>query len=510
MRVLLINTNLKDDVLAAPPIGLCYVASAADAAGHSVRVLDLCFRRRVRKQVEQAIVSFSPEVIGLSLRNLDNVNLLRCVSYLPEAADIVALIRQITGIPVVVGGSGASLNPEGIMAHLKADFIVVSDGEESFVSLLESLGNGRKTPEPIPGVGMIHDGEFRLSPAILRDFKVGRPHVGRWIDMRPYEKMGSSYAIQTKRGCPERCIYCTYNQVLEGNRLRLRPPVDVVDELEESLFRYKPEAFEFVDSVFNSPVDHCMEILEEILRRPWKARFTAMGVNPRNLDTRFLNLMWRAGFRSFMISPESASETMIQNYRKGFHRPDLLLAAEAISETRFTVMWYFLIGGPGETNHTLQESLDFVRKHLKGHRRPPYHMANYFLGVRAYPKTELWERAHQEGFFGQGVDLLQPVWYISEGLDLDEAVKQMTEAAADAPEIVLGFDERYLRLSKAISILGKLARMPKPYWRHAWGLNQILLKSGLRFMGMPPNAASVVRRQLAAQGYRGPLLHRAS
>ena len=47
MRVLLINSNLKDDILAAPPIGLCYVASAAEVAGHEVRVLDLCFKRRL-------------------------------------------------------------------------------------------------------------------------------------------------------------------------------------------------------------------------------------------------------------------------------------------------------------------------------------------------------------------------------------------------------------------------------------------------------------------------------
>jgi hypothetical protein len=79
MRVLLINSNLKDDLLAAPPIGLCYVASAAEVAGHEVRVLDLCFKRRIGLELEKAIIGFSPQVIGVSLRNLDNVNMLRLI-----------------------------------------------------------------------------------------------------------------------------------------------------------------------------------------------------------------------------------------------------------------------------------------------------------------------------------------------------------------------------------------------------------------------------------------------
>ena len=113
MRVLLINSNLKDDILAAPPIGLSYVASAVEAAGHEVRVLDLCFKRRIGQELEKAITGFSPQVIGVSVRNLDNANMLRPVSYLPSALKIVQKIRALTAAPLVLGGSGASLDPQG-------------------------------------------------------------------------------------------------------------------------------------------------------------------------------------------------------------------------------------------------------------------------------------------------------------------------------------------------------------------------------------------------------------
>ena len=134
---------------------------------------------------------------------------------------------------------------------------------------------------------MWRQGKFHLTPPQLTSFPSGDPRLAKWVDLTPYEKMGGSYTIQTKRGCRMRCIYCTYNQVLEGNRLRLRSPSEVVDEIEEALYRFKPETFEIVDSVFNDPMGHCQEILEEIIRRPWKARFTTMGVSPKNLDSDF-------------------------------------------------------------------------------------------------------------------------------------------------------------------------------------------------------------------------------
>ena len=89
--------------------------------------------------------------------------------------------------------------------------------------------------------------------------------------------MGSSYLIQTKRGCSHRCIYCTYSQLLEGRHYRLRTPLEVVDELEEAYYRYQIKTFEFVDSIFNDPIDYCVEILEEISRRPWQASFSTWG-----------------------------------------------------------------------------------------------------------------------------------------------------------------------------------------------------------------------------------------
>ena len=501
MRVLLINSNLKDDVLAAPPIGLCYVASAAEVAGHEVRVLDLCFKRQIGQELEKAIIGFSPQVIGVSLRNLDNANMLRPVFYLPSALEIVQVIRALTTAPLVLGGSGASLDPHGVLEFLHGDYLIVSEGEKSFVDLLDALNRG-ESPTDIPGVAMWRQGEFHVTPPQLTSFPPGNPRPARWVDLTPYEKMGVSYTVQTKRGCRMRCIYCTYNQVLEGNHLRLRAPSEVVDEIEEALYQFKPEAFEFVDSVFNDPVDHCREILEEIIRRPWKARFTTMGVSPKNLDVQFLQLMQRAGFTSLMISPESASETMLTNYQKGFGLEDVRRAAEAINQFSFPVIWYFLVGGPGETNRTLQETLEFIGRYLVRPKGPPHNLANIFLGVRIYPGTKLWHLALEEGLIHDQSNPLRPLWYLSRELDLDRTMRQLYRAACRWPEIALGDMEKYLPLTKIFGVTRKVFPFPKPYWQHLLLAHQILVKLGVRSLFQAGGVPAQLREYMKLQRKR--------
>jgi radical SAM superfamily enzyme YgiQ (UPF0313 family) len=507
VRILLVNTNRKHDLLAAPPLGLCYVAQAADAAGHQVTVLDLCFAPgNIRTTLKQAVDSVKPEIVGLSVRNVDNVNMLHPVSYLPEIIAIKDQIRSLTTVPVVIGGPGASLMPRNIMKLLGADYIVVSDGEESFVKLLGCLENGN-SPAGIPGVGMMVDGRFHLTRPLLTKFSSGTCELGRWIDITPYQRIGSSYNVQTKRGCRQRCIYCTYNQSIEGNSLRLRSPVEVVDEIEMALAKFHPKTFEFVDSVFNDPLEHTTALLEEILRRPWKAEFTAMGVHPRNLDQAFLDLMWRAGFRSFMITPDSASNRMLHNYGKGFTKDDVVRSAEVINQTSFAAWWFFMIGGPGETNKSLQESLDFALRYLQKNGRAVTHIAHFFTGVRVYPGTRLWDTAMAEGLLNGDIDPLEQLWYVSEDLDLELAVNQMTEAASQCPEIFLGFDERILSFSRVAAPIFKLLHLPKPYWRYFRAANRFGLSTGIRFMYRPPDIAGMIRSALKRQGYAGRLLH---
>ncbi len=502
MRVLLINSNRKRDILAAPPIGLCYVAEAARDAGHEVKALDLCFAGNdMLRNLAHAIKSHVPEIIGISIRNIDNVNMLYPVLYLPEDVLLINHIREITTVPIVLGGSGASLMPEEVLRECHADYIVVSDGEKSFSDLLCAIEKG-ETPSKIPGVGMLLDGKFHLTKPRYSAFTGRSPAIGAWIDVKPYQKLGGSYSIQSKRGCRQCCIYCTYNQLLEGNKMRLRPPSDVVDEIDEAVHRYSQKSFEFVDAVFNDPLEHSVAILEKIIQKPWKAEFTAMGISPRHLDHHYLDLMWKAGFRSLMITPESASDTMLSSYGKGFCREEIIKAAEALGKSSFAAWWFFMIGGPGETNETLQESLDFVEMHLVKRGRSVTNVANFFMGVRLYPGTMLWDTALEEGVISEGINPLQMLWYISRKLDLDRAIRQMVDASSRCPEIYLGFHEWVLAFSSEVASVFRLLRLPGPYWRYFRTVNRFAPKlSRLVKSFGAPDIAPKIRAALERQQF---------
>jgi hypothetical protein len=501
VRVLLINANLRNDILIAPPVGLCYVAAAAEAVGHQITVLDPCIKRPPLRRLESSIRDASPQVVGVSVRNLDNTNFLHPVSYLPGVVDVVRRVRQATGAPIVVGGSGASLCPEVVLRRTSADFVVASNGERAFVRLLDSLADPDRAGE-IPGVGRITaDGRFDMVPPQAEPFSTPRADVGRWVNAAAYAQRGGGYSIQTKRGCPHKCIYCTYSQVLEGHVVRLRAPEDVVEEIENALRRYRPAYFEFVDSVFNEPREHCAAILERLVRRGCRARFTAMGIDPCHLDAELLDLMWRAGFRSFQMSPESGSETMIRGYGKRLSRENLERAALALRGTRFAVLWHFLLGGPGETNQTLQESLAFVVDHLRPRTRPPYNMAWFMLGVRLYPGTALWQAAVTQGLVAADADPTNPLWYCSKDLDLPLAVRQLLNAAADVDAVLLGLDE-HLLASWAVRTLVSL-KLPAatPYWRHGWKVNRALRVMGLRGHPDPDALVGALRDRLSQAGH---------
>jgi len=191
---------------------------------------------------------------------------------------------------------------------------------------------------------------------------------------------------------------------------------------------------------------------------------------------------------------------------KGFDLDDVVRAAEAINSTGFAAWWFFMIGGPGENNDTLQESLDFALKWLQRRGRPVMHVAHYFLGVRVYPGTQLWDIALKEGFVKQLDDPLETLWYLSEDLDLDRAVKQMNQAALLCPEIYLGFDEKILSLSGIVAPFFELFRFRRPYWRHFRWANWVGLSTGLRFIFRPSDVPGMLRSALRRQGYQGRLL----
>jgi radical SAM superfamily enzyme YgiQ (UPF0313 family) len=292
-----------------------------------------------------------------------------------------------------------------------------------------------------------------------REASFGCSGLERWVDWRDYEKLGATWPIQAKRGCPLPCNYCLYGAI-EGARHRLRAPVDVVDEMVAVQAAARPRAFEFVDSTFNVPTDHALAVCEEIARRGLRTALTAQGVNPLGASTTLMAAMRRAGFNSFMVSAESASDRMLSRLGKGYTSEHVHRTRDATRASGMVSLWFFMLGGPGETDATVEETVSFAERLLDWKAC----LAIFFTGIRVLPGTEIERIAKAEGQIAEGDDLVEPRFYLSPELDERRVLQRIRQAAALRPNLVHAAEEDAIVQHLMNAILPRLG-VPPPYWR---------------------------------------------
>ena len=405
MRVLLVNTNRERAPQPVIPLGLCLIASATEAAGHQVKVLDLCFARHPDQELVTTIKEFSPQAIGLSIRNLDNGEYSGPVSYLPFAARMAQLCHEHSAVPLIIGGPAVSVAPAEVRTLLEADYAVGGEGEQVFPQLLGRI-DAHQAVDDLTGVYTpTTAAEVAAQVGDLRDLPPSQ--AGRWLDLGRYLRWGSTMSLQSKRGCALRCIYCTY-QLIEGCRYRLRSPEIVMEELREAYHCWGVRRFEFVDSTFNHPPRHALELCEAISRAGLAAEMYTMGFNPAGASRELLQLMKRARFNAMLCSPDSGSDTMLHNLCKGFSADQVAQTAAYAQEAGVSVLWSFMFGGPGETEGTVRETVALIDSALG-----PRDRMLCTVGLRVYPHTELEQIARAAGVVAPDDDLLKPKFYLS-------------------------------------------------------------------------------------------------
>lgn len=458
MKVLLVYSNRTRILEPAPPIGLSYVATATPRAGHEVRFVDLMIAGNPMPELEAELERFRPDVVGFSVRNIDNVVAQRTTWHLDEVVDLIATVRRHSGARVVLGGPAVSILAEAALKRFDADFAVVGEGEIAFPILLEAL-SGTGEFSQVPGLCYRQGGRIVSNPPV-RQTSFGWSGMEQWIRWRDYERAGGTWAIHTKRGCPLACLYCNY-PVMEGHTLRWRPASDVVDEIERVLLAVGPRTFEFTDSTFNVPESHAIGICEEIIRRGLKVKLSAVGLNPVAVSEELFRLMKQAGFCSLVITPDSASETMLRNLRKGFGVEQVRRTAQWAREAGIRTTWFFLLGGPGETRETAEETISFVEQHLNWKR----FLTIFMTGIRILPGTDLARRAVSENYISADQDLCEPRFYISRELDEQWVIERINRAIARCPTIVHGAEENGSGLERLFNRSLHWLGVAPPYYR---------------------------------------------
>ena len=421
MKVLLISANTLTVPYPVYPLGLDHVAEAL-WADHDVKIADMNALGGVEPLI-RIIDSFDPDVIGMSIRNIDNTDRTDRQSFVAKYRHLADVIRKHTQATLVLGGSGFTLFPQEMMDLLGADYGIVGEGER-LADLLRSMEEG--TPiSSIPGV-VSRDSAQKIPPPLVGPY--GRKHLPKQSHLQYYLKNGGMLNLQTKRGCPFKCIYCTYPHI-EGKKLRLMPPEAAAEDalrLQAAGAKY----FFITDSVFNSHTDHSMAVAEAFIsagvKIPWGAFFA-----PMKPPSGYFSLMARAGLTHVEFGTESMCDTVLKKYGKPFRTKDIFNAHKAAIDAGLYVSHFFLLGGPGENNHSIDETLNNILKLTRS-------VFFFFPAIRIYPHTDLYDMAVAEKQISTFTHLLEPCFYESQEIPRDEILSRLLKHAGEHPNWVVG------------------------------------------------------------------------
>lgn len=361
----------------ASPMGLLYIAGYLKKYGVDCKVYELGvfdakdaikIDKRVRfglcdGKIAEIIKKEKPKIIGIT--SMYSV-------YYRDVIEIADTIKKIdSDINIVIGGNHASSYWRYVLKNKGIDFVVIGEGEETFLELSRKLLN-RESIECVCGIayregngtivrtnsrGLIKDLDEIPFPAFdLIDY---RRYLG---EGNPYSKCPPSAGIVTSRGCPGNCVFCTVKAVW-GRTWRGRSPKNVVAEIEFLQQRYNVKEFAFLDDSASVYCKRWHGICDEIIKRRLNIKWTTPnGIAHWTLTKETLNKMYKSGCYRITFGIESGNPQT----RKFLGKPYSLKQAEELIQYANRIgMWTIctnIIGFPYENLNSINQTIDFAKK----------------------------------------------------------------------------------------------------------------------------------------------------
>lgn len=402
MRVLLLSAASDAGSMTPLPLGLACVAQSAETSGHEVQLVNMSADADWEKGVRSSVEQFSPEVIGLSVRNIDDQNMQSPRFFLDSLRSVVSACRKHSSAPVVLGGAGFSIFPASALEYLGGDFGIGGEGEGAFPALLSWLQHERQAAVPpstyFPNASQT-PAEFNRD---LDSFPMPQPRL--WLNFPSGQEQ--RIPVQTRRGCPLDCSYCS-TSAIEGRPVRLRSADSVVRwlaMLREKGFRH----FHFVDNTFNLPPHYAKELCRKLIEAELGLEWWAI-IYPKWVDATLAELMAKAGCSLVSLGFESGSDAILPQLNKHFTCAEVSAISKVLAAVGIKRNGFLLLGGPQETRATVEESLEFAEGlHLDA--------LKITAGIRIYPGTRLASSAIAEGLIRPEDSLLFPRFYMAQAV----------------------------------------------------------------------------------------------
>ena len=414
-KIVLISANRFCEPYPVYPIGLSYLKTYLKAnLSEDFQISLLDANMYSNEQLQEKLKEENPFFVGISFRNVDGTNSLEKGNFIENYKGIVDAVRSVTSAPLCIGGAGFSIFPKYFMDKMGADYGIEGEGEVSLKELIECLDKGADTSHI---EGLILPGEAKAK--LPHKTYVSSIDVDFEEDLVDYYwKYSGMLNIQTKRGCPYNCVYCSY-PVIDGRKIRTLDPEKIVSDIKHLKETKNINYFFFTDSVFNISDAFNIELAERLIKEDVKIRWGAY-FSPKNLPEEHLKLFKESGLTHIEFGTESLSDEALKAYGKNFTFEDVKKASDLCVKHGVYYAHFLILGGYGETEKTIEETIN-NSKLLESTVYFPY------IGMRIYPHTGLHQIAIKEGIISAEDDLVEPRYYISKGFDLEKVRKMALE-----------------------------------------------------------------------------------
>ncbi|MEE8399774.1 MAG: radical SAM protein, partial [Desulfobacterales bacterium] len=353
-------------------MGICYVAATFESAGATVRIFDYIVRGYSPKKLKRELDTFQPDVVGTNAVTMNFY----------AAAGILETAKQHDpSIVTVMGGPHVSFDFENTLAAYPGiDLIVVGEGEATLEELIPIL-HDRSAWHTIKGIAFLEEGRliFPGPRDFLRDLDSLPLPARHLLPVSRYQALGFPVSIITSRGCPNRCVFCQGRRMV-GMKVRYRSPERIVDEIEDVLasgFTHINIADDFFTSNKQRVKRFCNEIMKRGLTFSWAAFARVDSCNKEVLEA-----MLKAGCNTVSFGIESGNPEMLKRIEKGITLDQARNAVAMCRDVGMGVFLSFMVGLPGETNQTMNDTRAFCEE-----IDAPF--GYHFLAP--FPGTTLWE-----------------------------------------------------------------------------------------------------------------------
>ena len=341
---------------AQPPMGLALIAAILGKEGYPVTVLDA------------NVLGLLPAEVAAQATDADVAGLTAMTPTIGTAVSTARYLKQANpNLFIILGGAHATLLPEETLASApEIDVIVRGEAEETIIRLLQALENKRALDD-IPGISYRKAGEVINNAPLSSNVDLNALpflayHRLPWQKYKPHPPHGRAYpfaAIITSRGCPYQCSYCS--KPVFGSNFRAQSPQRVVDEIAYYTQRFGIKELAFYDDVFTLDKKRAYAIADEIMRAGIKIDWTCE-TRVNLVDKELLHHMKQAGCYAIAYGIESASPEILEIINKGATVEQAEEAVRITQEAGLQIIGYFMLGSPGETPETIEQTIKLAKK----------------------------------------------------------------------------------------------------------------------------------------------------